>query len=181
MLLYCGHRRITAKNSTCLNLHTEKEQVKYHTWQCRSLPYCTHPCSLEAIKSQLLLKFVPDTHATLIPGEISHLKVYGWQTATPENINQWNITQANISRCLVLIKNRHNYSSWHYSDSGVCGSTAAAALLMKTPVETAMAGEKTTNNNQLKAAGATATETVMMKATATTMKMKGNGSGGGGS
>ncbi len=42
------------------------------------VPYCTHPCSLEAIKSQLSLKFVPDTHATFIPGEISHLTVYGW-------------------------------------------------------------------------------------------------------
>jgi hypothetical protein len=90
----------------------------------------------------------------------------------------------NISRCLVLTKNRHNSSSWHYSDSGVCGSTAAAALSMKTPVETAMAGEKTTNNNQLKATGAmateTATETATMKATATTMKMKGDGGDGGG-
>jgi hypothetical protein len=51
---------------------------------------------------------------------------------------------------------------------------------MKTPVETAMAGEKTTSNNQLKAAGVMAMETATMKATATTMKMKGNGSGGGG-
>ncbi len=50
---------------------------------------------------------------------------------------------------------------------------------MKTPVETAMAGEKTTNNNQLKAAGAMATETPTMKATATTMKMMGDGSDGG--
>ncbi len=58
---------------------------------------------------------------------------------------------------------------------------AAAALWMKTPVETAMAGEKTTNNNQLKAAGAMATETAMMKATVTTMKMKGNGGSGGSS
>jgi hypothetical protein len=53
-------------------------------------------------------------------------------------------------------------------------------LLMKAPVETAMAGEKTLNNNQLKAAGAMVTETAMMKATATTMKMKGDGGGGGG-
>jgi hypothetical protein len=64
---------------------------------------------------------------------------------------------------------------WHYSDSGVCGSAAAAALLMKTLVETAMAGEKTTNNNQLKAAGAMATETATKKAMVTTMKMKGDG------
>ncbi len=49
---------------------------------------------------------------------------------------------------------------------------AAATLSMKTPVETAMAGEKTTNNNQLKAAGAMVMETGMMKATATTMKMR---------
>jgi hypothetical protein len=69
---------------------------------------------------------------------------------------------------------------WHYSDSGICGSAAAATLSMKTPGETAMAGEKTTNNNQLKAAGAMATETATMKATATTMKMKGGGGGGGG-
>ena len=75
-------------------------------------------------------------------------------------------------RCLVLTKNCHNSSSWHYSDSGVCGSVAAAALSMKTPMETAMAGEKTTNNNQLKAAGAMATETATMKAMAMTMKMK---------
>ncbi len=51
---------------------------------------------------------------------------------------------------------------------------------MKTLVETAMAGEKTTNNNQLKAAGAMAKETAMMKVTGTTMKMKGDGGGGGG-
>ncbi len=76
--------------------------------------------------------------------------------------------------------NRHNSSSWHYSDSGVSGSAAAATLLMKTPVETAVAGEKTTNNNQLKAARAMATETATIKAMATTMKMKGNGGGGGG-
>ncbi len=67
-----------SKNSTCLNLHTEKEQVKYHTWQSRSLPSCTHPCSLEAIVSQLLQKFVPDTHTAFIPVEISHLTVYSW-------------------------------------------------------------------------------------------------------
>ncbi len=53
-------------------------------------------------------------------------------------------------------------------------------MLIKTPVETAMAGEKTTNNNQLKAAGAMAKETAAIKATATTMKMKGDGGGGGG-
>ncbi len=29
-----------------------------------------------------------------------------------------------ISRCLVLTKNRHNSSSWHCGDSGVCGSAA---------------------------------------------------------
>jgi hypothetical protein len=86
-----------------------------------------------------------------------------------------------IFRCLVLTKNRHNSSLWHYSDSSICGSAAAAALLMKTPVETAMAGEKTTNNNQLKVAGAMAAETATMKAMATTMKMKGNGGGGDGS
>ncbi len=57
---------------------------------------------------------------------------------------------------------------------------AAAAVATKTPVETAMAGGKTTINNQLKVAAAMATETVMMKATATTMKMKGNGGGSGG-
>jgi hypothetical protein len=85
----------------------------------------------------------------------------------------------NISRCLVLTKNRHNSSSWHYSDSGVCGSAAAAALSMKTPVETAMTGEKTTNNNELKVAGAMATEMVTMKAMATTVKIKGDGGGGG--
>jgi hypothetical protein len=68
---------ITAKNSTCLNLHAEKEQVKYHTWRCRSFPSCTHPCS-EAIVSQLLLKFVPDTHVAFIPVEILHLMVYSW-------------------------------------------------------------------------------------------------------
>jgi hypothetical protein len=51
---------------------------------------------------------------------------------------------------------------------------------MKTPVETAMAGKKTTNNNQLKAAGAIATETATMKATATTMKIKGDRGGGSG-
>jgi hypothetical protein len=54
-------------------------------------------------------------------------------------------------------------------------------MAMKTPVETAMAGEKTTNNDQLKAAAVMATETAMMKATATRMKMKGSGGGGGGS
>ncbi len=70
---------------------------------------------------------------------------------------------------------------WHYSDSGVCGSAAATALSMKTPVQTAMAGEKTTNNNQLKMAGAMAMETVTMKATVMTMKMKGDGGSGGGS
>jgi hypothetical protein len=43
-----------------------------------------------------------------------------------------------------------------------------------------MAGEKTTNNNQLKAAGAMATKMATMKATATTIKMKGDGGGGGG-
>jgi hypothetical protein len=69
---------------------------------------------------------------------------------------------------------------WNYSDSGVCGSAASAALSMKTPVETAMAWEKTTNNNQLKVAGAMAMKTATMKATATTMKMKGDGGGGGG-
>jgi hypothetical protein len=42
-----------------------------------------------------------------------------------------------------------------------------------------MAWEKTTNNNQLKAAGAMATEMATMKLMATTMKMKGDGSGGG--
>ncbi len=57
---------------------------------------------------------------------------------------------------------------------------ATAAFLMKTPVETAMAGEKTTNNNQLKVAGAMATEMATMKAAATTMKMKGDGGGGSG-
>jgi hypothetical protein len=57
---------------------------------------------------------------------------------------------------------------------------AAATLSMKTPVEIAMAGEKTTNNNQLKATGTMATETATMKATATTMKMKGNSGGGDG-
>ncbi len=160
--------------------HTEIEQVKYHTWRCSSLPYCTHPCSLEAIVS-LLLKFVPDTLAKFfIPGEISYLSVYGWLTVTPKNINQWNITQGNISRCLVLTKNCHNSSSWHCNDSGVCGSSAATAVVMKTLVETAMAGEKTTNNNQLKVVVAMATGTAMMKATATTMKMKGDGGGGGG-
>ncbi len=51
---------------------------------------------------------------------------------------------------------------------------------MKTPVETAMAGEKTTNNNQLKAAETMAMVSATMKATARTMKMKGNGGGGGG-
>ncbi len=56
----------------------------------------------------------------------------------------------------------------------------AAAVAMNTPVQTAIAGGKTTINNQLKVAAATATETAMMKATATTMKMKCGGSGGGG-
>ena len=51
---------------------------------------------------------------------------------------------------------------------------------MKTPVETAMAGEKTTNNNQLKVAAAMATDMAMMKAMERTMKMKGDGGGGGG-
>ncbi len=57
---------------------------------------------------------------------------------------------------------------------------AAGTVATKTPVETAMAGRKTTINNQLKAAVATATETAMMKATAMMMKMKGDGSSGGG-
>ncbi len=52
-------------------------------------------------------------------------------------------------------------------------------MSMKTPVETALAGEKTTDNNQLKAAGAMATKMATMKATATTMKMKGGGGGSG--
>ncbi len=56
---------------------------------------------------------------------------------------------------------------------------AAVVVVTKTPMETAMAGGKTTINNQLKAAAATATETAMMKATATTMKMKGEGGGSG--
>ena len=68
---------------------------------------------------------------------------------------------------------------WHYSDSGICGSAAAATLSMKTPGETAMAGEKTTNNNQLTAVAAMVTEMAMMKAMVTMMKMKGNGGGGG--
>jgi hypothetical protein len=42
---------------------------------------------------------------------------------------------------------------------------------MKTPAETAMAGGKTTINNQLKAVAATL-ETAMMKAMVTTIKMK---------
>ncbi len=53
-------------------------------------------------------------------------------------------------------------------------------VAMKTPVETAMAGEKTTSNNKLKAVVAMVTEMAMMKAMATTMKMKGNGGGSGG-
>ena len=51
---------------------------------------------------------------------------------------------------------------------------------MKTPVETAMAGEKTTNNNQLKATAVMATEMGTIKAMAMTMKMKDDGGGGGG-
>ncbi len=46
-----------------------------------------------------------------------------------------------------------------YSDSGVWGSAAVNALLMKTLVETAMAGEKQQTKNELKVAGAMATET----------------------
>jgi hypothetical protein len=66
-VLFCGRLNITAKNRSSLNLHMEIGQVKYHTWQCRSLPSCTHPCSSEAIVSHLLLKFVPDTHTAFIP------------------------------------------------------------------------------------------------------------------
>ncbi len=81
-------------------------------------------------------------------------------------------------RCLVLTKNRHNSSSRHCGDSGSSSSAVVAAVATMTPVETALAGGKTTINNQLKAAAATATETEMLKATATTMKMKGDGGDG---
>ncbi len=102
-------------------------------------------------------------------GKLSHPKISTSETSHKA-----------ISRCLILTKNRHNSSSWHCGDSGVCGSAAATTVAMKTPVETAIAGEKATNNNQLKAAAAMATETAMMKVMATTMKMKGGGGGGGG-
>ena len=48
----------------------------------------------------------------------------------------------------------------------------AAAVVLKTPVATGMAGAETTINNQLKAATAAATEMARMAATEMTMEMK---------
>ena len=56
---------------------------------------------------------------------------------------------------------------WRTSAATAVLPTCAAAVAIKTPATTAMAGAQTTINNQLKAATATATETTMMTATTT--------------